>query len=1305
MATLHELKRQAITETPLVLFECEIAPGVFERWSTHRVTFDGHTYDARVIKHSLFEICGASDGGIDAAAKVSVTLANADSRFSQIERARGFKGSRATVRFAFFDLVSGKAASEAAVLLRGIADAPELVSESEFRLTIMNSLNLQRVLLPETRIQKRCPWKFPGTAEQRAEAVAGGAETKYSPFWRCGYSADQPGGVGNLNGDVPFTACKGTRADCIARGMFDTDSAGRATRRFGGMEYVPSSILVRSYGERGWHAAPVVENEARYNDFVPLVYGTAWYKPPIAFARNDGNLTRMEVLLGAGEIQSVIKVVVNGVEIPAGRADKDMSGTGWYNIPTYGGRTGGFNLDFTDGAGNPLGDPYGSMAVMSLVVPNRVSEGKSLPRVEVLVEGMRLKRYGTDGVQIDEVFTSNPAWILLDVLRRCGWRLQDIDVASFARAAAYCDELIPATDLHGNAILIPRFQCNLVLQRRRSAADVIRGIRNSARLYLTYSTEGKLELRVENTLALQQPEKPAGSNSTEPLGSGWPAYEFGDGTSGFSGIVRRPSGEPALVLTRRSAAETPNRVTLEFQDAFNEYQQDSISLVDNGDVLRTGQEISVAAPALGVPNFHQAARVVRLLLDKAIDGNEYIEFETSVRAVGLRPGDLIAVTYLKEGFDRQPFRIVKIEPGLNFGRAMITAQIHRDSWYRDDITEENSGAGRQRPSDVGIPRPLVGAVIDEYGEAQFAITEHSVESTDGVSRVTLEAGFITPARPADGTGVPVLSLAARIDNTGGTIAGGQTLYYAITAINASGNESAPSFSVRATVPAGTNTNRVTLTGLSFGAGTQSFNVYRGEWPGKLLRIAAAQAIATEFTDTGLADELVPPPDENYDHANFYWRFEAQPEYQATLASATSIGNETLVMVPDAWRGMTVRITRGRGAGQERTVASNSATEVTIVGTWAVTPDATSWFVIAEAGWHFGAAAAASPVEFDVPNRMGMTVHVTGRAANVNDREAGLEVSPVTRWRIAGAAADADVPPPPAFCLIARGSGTAELVAVGFDDLTNTRTVSSATLTLHYWNELWSPSLIELAADMDASGDMMYLSARGHCAKGGYVQIDREVVQIEEVLSDGWIYRVRRGALGSVAAEHWTQTFIYHLTKKTFVVPFARDFFGSPASETFSFPIALPDARIAAGEMFATNSKGNSPVAEQCFTATEDGGLRTGSGGQFTIQVQDWLAVQTAAAPALVVQESHALRDVFAVVREAPTGGNIEMHLRLDDYVFAVLVIADGSTSSNVVNGFGLLPLTVGGQVNLDIVAVPQAPGSTPGRDLTVTIRF
>ena len=137
--------------------------------------------------------------------------------------------------------------------------------------------------------------------------------------------------------------------------MFRQDSAQNPTRRFGGVEFVPASILVRSYGEKGSHVSAVAANEALYNDFVPLIYGTAWHSPLIVFARNDGNLTRMEVLLCMGEIEGVLKVLVNDIEIPLGQAGANMTGTGWFTAVSPGNRTGTFNGDFGDNERDSIG--------------------------------------------------------------------------------------------------------------------------------------------------------------------------------------------------------------------------------------------------------------------------------------------------------------------------------------------------------------------------------------------------------------------------------------------------------------------------------------------------------------------------------------------------------------------------------------------------------------------------------------------------------------------------------------------------------------------------------------------------------------------------------------------------------------------------------------------------------------------------------------------------------------------------------------------------------------------------------------
>ena len=68
---------------------------------------------------------------------------------------------------------------------------------------------------------------------------------------------------------------------------------------------------------------------------------------------------------------------------------------------------------------------------------------------------------------------------------------------------------------------------------------------------------------------------------------------------------------------------------------------------------------------------------------------------------------MIAVTYLKEGFNRQAFRVLKIAPGANHRISSITAQIHEDSWYADSNGQVTSASGgrRQGGAGIGVPRP------------------------------------------------------------------------------------------------------------------------------------------------------------------------------------------------------------------------------------------------------------------------------------------------------------------------------------------------------------------------------------------------------------------------------------------------------------------------------------------------------------------------------------------------------------------------------------------------------------------------
>lgn len=1128
-----------------------------------------------------------------------------------------------------------------------------------------------------------------------------------SPTYRCGYSADLTGGAGNLNGLVPFTSCTFTRAQCIERGMFSADVSGNVTARFGGLEFVPPSIVVRSYREKGSHVSTPIENQAVYSDYVPLVYGTAWYQPPIVFARNDGNLTRLEVLLGAGEISAVLKVVVNDIEVPAGTAGANMTATGWYNIVSTGTRNGKFNSDFADGNGAPLGDPYGSMAYMSIVVPNLINDGRSLPSIQVLIRGLKLSKYDSTGVPAGaDDYTNNPAWVLLDVLRRTGWTLSEIDLPSFAAASQVCDAPIQTTDLNGNSTQIPRFQCNLVLTQARSASDIVRGIRNGSGLFLNLDPQGLLRVRVEDTLASQQPIKPEGSNSLASLNGGWPAYEFGD--TSFSGIALNSNGQSSLRAYSRSSASTPNRFTTEFQDEFNEYQQDSLSLLSAEDKASTGQEISAALPALGMPNYDQATRVTYRFLSKSVNGNTYVEFATSVKSVEIAPGDIIALTYSKEGFSRQPFRVVRISPGMNYGRVTITAQIHDDAWY-SATGGEGSGVVRQGNAHIGVPLPLLGSVLGSSGNSELGIVETVIVDADGTSSVQLSASFITPGIPsASAVSIPLVSLQALYASTGGTLPGGVTSYYAVSGVDGLGVEGGLSFTISATAPTGTNTNIVTLQNLSFSANTVTFNTYRGSTPSNMLRIASSVPVAAEFNDPGLTSQLQGPPDANFDHANFYWRFVLRPEQTANQHSANTIGESAAGMQVNEYRGAVARITGGAGSGQERTIIANTDSTLTVAPKWDIVPDDTSKFQIADVSWQFGATTSSSPATITVPNRTGAIVDISGRAANVQDDECAYGLSPLTTWKISGGSGsllDQDVPGQPTFGLFAMGQGVIEVVGIGFADLTNTRGVAAGTLSVLYSDEVSPAPPIPLLAAIGDSDLIAVFTSAVAAQPGDVLQIESELLMVLQAVSGGTSLQVTRGGFKTTASAHAIGTLAYPLTRKTFVMPFPVDFFGTPACGSYSYRVVFPNVRIAAAEFFVTNSKGNSTVMQRAFTLVTDGGIRTLSGGQVSIQIEGLLAIQTAAAPPLIIDSPHSVRDLFANVGTAPTVSSINLQVTQNGQPYCSLSIPAGAAVSNVVDGATLPPLRAEDQIGLNVLSLPQTPDSIPGADLTVTIRL
>jgi hypothetical protein len=272
--------------------------------------------------------------------------------------------------------------------------------------------------------------------------------------------------------------------------------------------------------------------------------------------------------------------------------------------------------------------------------------------------------------------------------------------------------------------------------------------------------------------------------------------------------------------------------------------------------------------------------------------------------------------------------------------------------------------------------------------------------------------------------------------------------------------------------------------------------------------------------------------------------------------------------------------------------------------------------------------------------------------------------------------------------------------VSFEDLTNTRTISSATLTLHYRDEVAGEAR-GLAGAVGEEDTEIVLAAAGSATAGEFVQVGEEVMRVEERLDGGLRYAVTRAMHGTVAEAHDGSEKAHRLLAKTSIAPFPAGFFGSPYSGSWAFPVALADARIASAELFCTNRKGNSPTKAIRLTHNDDRGLRTLSGGQYAVQVAGFLAVDASAAPPLIVEASHAVKDVYAALGTA-ADAEVRVAVKVDGAAYCAVRVPAGATVSDVVDGGALPALIAGAKVTVAVEAVGVA---LPGADLTVVIRL
>src|SRR6185437_6423250 len=102
---------------------------------------------------------------------------------------------------------------------------------------------------------------------------------------------------------VLFGYCDHSSTSCQARGMFGQDSSSRNCFRFRGVDFVP--VDWRYEQPSGHHTLTATNPEwAKYNDVIPIVYGTGRVSCKILFSQT-ANDTRGQAIVCEGPVQSI----------------------------------------------------------------------------------------------------------------------------------------------------------------------------------------------------------------------------------------------------------------------------------------------------------------------------------------------------------------------------------------------------------------------------------------------------------------------------------------------------------------------------------------------------------------------------------------------------------------------------------------------------------------------------------------------------------------------------------------------------------------------------------------------------------------------------------------------------------------------------------------------------------------------------------------------------------------------------------------------------------------------------------------
>ncbi len=332
----------------------------------------------------------------------------------------------------------------------------------------------------------------------------------------------------------------------------------------------------------------------------------------------------------------------------------------------------------------------------------------SIPKVQAIIKGRKVKTYNSSLVEQSPSFQTNPAWCLLDYLtnERYGKALtiSNIDLQSFYDASVICATQVTPYSGGSN---ISIFDTNAVLDTSKKIIENVRELVKGCRGYLPYSS-GKYKLVIETT------------------GTSAITLTEDDIIGGYS-------------LSSPNKNDRYNRCIVSFINPDRNYQVDEVQFppIDDSGLPSADQHTTMKNADGGIllegrfdfksiTSPYQAEEMAEIILRRSREALS-LGINVSFDAYDLAVGDIVGITHSSLGFSSKNFRVLEVTFNEDFtiGLALVEHQDSHYTWATK--TQVSSTPTTNLPNPFTIQPP-----------ASVTLSDQLVQYNDGTVIVALD---------------------------------------------------------------------------------------------------------------------------------------------------------------------------------------------------------------------------------------------------------------------------------------------------------------------------------------------------------------------------------------------------------------------------------------------------------------------------------------------------------------------------------------------------------------------------------------